>query len=419
VSHCDIDGARETGLLVEGAAARVENTLVLDTAADPCAHDFGDGIGVYGRPFAPASLELDTSRIEGSTRADLAAFGGSTVDGDPSIGSIKVTGSLLLGAAEPLLLDTTAPEPRLANDACGTDGSEPCANRRATPQSAFLGGAGCMEDETTCHWYCSEDDAIQAPTPVQQRAWIPDHDEVAPAVADADGCTAVEGIPRNSAVNLVAYVPVPVASRPFDLTENSYSGAYLPGMVTLTTGTADPANPIAYPNGTSYPVERYLEITTPFPEFRYDFRTAPSIGVWICGPHPELLGKGAQACKDSGTGDRAIAGVNVALDDQQASGPGVALGPGYSTGAAAPSFDTQGTRNSPADGAVAVFWNVPAGEHVVTLTPADPSKTLHCAFDVTHGPVIGEKAAGDPENVYRVVALPGIPLGLYAFCSPE
>src|SRR5262249_37647545 len=75
-----VEHTRETGILVEGAGASIETSIVRDAAEDSCAGDFGDGIAAYSdaAPELPKSaLSVRATRIEKTARAGIASFGGA------------------------------------------------------------------------------------------------------------------------------------------------------------------------------------------------------------------------------------------------------------------------------------------------------------------------------------------------------
>jgi len=67
----------EAGVLASGATVTIDATLVRATRAHAVDGGFGDGIDVFG-----STLTMTSSRVEGSARAGLASFGGtSSVEG--------------------------------------------------------------------------------------------------------------------------------------------------------------------------------------------------------------------------------------------------------------------------------------------------------------------------------------------------
>jgi hypothetical protein len=418
VKTSTVEHTHDTGILVEGAAALIEGSLVRDTAKDPCADGspprgsnespgLGDGIGVYGHTssgeiFAPASLDLSASRVEGSARAAVAVFGG------PAVSSVAVASSVLAGSRG-VVQGPKSPDAKLGHALCGATGSASCAVERAPLEPSLLGGGGCVPtDHTVCEAGCLLDSSNPSPTPLPGfRSWVLDHDEIAPAITNSDGCFQLEGLPQNAEVLVAVAKPVPLSAVPFDTT--SWAKAYAPGVGLWTTGVVDgdPGRPLTIPGSAPLNVDP-VYVTSARTEanvstFDADFRTALPVAVFVCAAHPEALARGTDACRAG----LAVDGVQVALE------PGSGVGPLYLAGP---------PRKVPATtadvlGAIGLFFNVSPGQYQVHLSAQDPSKTLSCTFDTSHGPITGGKKAGDDPNTFQVVATAGQAMGLWAFCS--
>jgi hypothetical protein len=415
-----IEDTRESGIFIEGGSASVKKSIVRDTAADPCAHDLGDGIAVYALPgigdLAPASVVVDQTRIDGSARAPIAAFGGA---------SVEVKDSALLGVRGPYV-DSDSGKPELHDTYCGAARAGTwtlCETTAGHLESALLGGAGCdPSDETFCLANCGVDAGISnQPIGIPGiRWWTPDHDEIAPVVTDAQGCYSLEGLPRNGEVLVAAAMPLPPAAVPFD--SNSWGLAYTGGQALNTIMDGDEGRRAVVPLYELYATFPFfvgmlhgtIGSPGPFPEFDFDLRNTPNLGVWVCGAHPELAPEGTDVCRDPG---RVVTGVEVALEPSLEK----MAGPYYADGAV-PVLSATYTRAS-ALGALAVFLNVPPGERRVVLKPADipenAGKKLDCTIDNGRGFASGAWPVERTPNGFRVVLVPAVTSGLWVYCSLE
>jgi hypothetical protein len=247
------------------------------------------------------------------------------------------------------------------------------------------------------------------------RSWVLGHDEIAPAITDVNGCYELEGMPPNADQVEMNSRPVAPASEPFD----TVSPPYAPGSVSVTNGSDDQSPAPLIPANVTYAVIDYFAglvrggcagscltgSQPPRPDFQFDLGVGMSVGVFVCGAHPELQPPGTDVCRAP---DRRVAGVRVALDQ--------GIGP-YYTSANTLAVNQSATTDSDA-GSVAVFMNVPPGDRQVTLTSEDPSKTLTCTTDIGAGWHTAWAVSG-AQNQFHAAVLPGRTNGVFVFCSLE
>jgi hypothetical protein len=407
-----IEHTRETGILVEGGTARIEGTLVRDTAKDPCARDLGDGIGVYAYPFAPAAVALDRTRIDRSARAGVAAFRGATVTARSS----AVTSATVDAATQGGTL-----EGALCGDATTW---KPCTGAPmplGPLEPAILGGEGCDASRTTvCTTVCYTNAAggTQSEPLGGFLSWWPDHDEIAINITDPRGCLEVDGLPSGGDATGVLTKPVPRSPVPF--TPTAYLDAWSPVLARYHYDDREPLRFLAAPAMNGYSTmtafQNILVGHGDSPEF--DLSRAPIVAAWACAAHPETAAPFVDVCRDpagaaAGTApSRQVAGVQFELD-------GAPLGPMYFSAGGVDWSATAATDQTPS-GALALWFNVAPGEHVLRVRPKDATKK-NLACDVRYG---GAQIGGGPTpdgepNAFRLLVVPGYLIGLYAFCSLE
>jgi hypothetical protein len=214
---------------------------------------------------------------------------------------------------------------------------------------------------------------------------------------------------------------LPPAAVPFN--NDSYSLAYAAGQSPNTIlGNEDVRTPFPVPLDEPYSTFAFFVslLHGPSgsdglsPEFDFDLRSAPNLGVFVCGAHPELAPEGTDVCRDPG---RVVTGVEVSLDPPLDK----SVGPYYADGAVPVTMDTY-THVSPL-GALAVFLNVPPGERKVVLRAADipenAGKKLDCTIDNGKGFASGAFATDGASNTFRTVPVPAFASGLWVYCSLE
>jgi hypothetical protein len=72
IAHVLVEGAGETGTLLEGVPAAVSRSLI--RRVEGCGDELGDGIAVYGTAV-PSAVQLDTVRVTGARGAPVVRFG--------------------------------------------------------------------------------------------------------------------------------------------------------------------------------------------------------------------------------------------------------------------------------------------------------------------------------------------------------
>lgn len=402
LSRSAIARTHETGILVEGASARVERTVVRDTRPDRCARDdLGDGVAGYGHEFAPASVEVVESRVEDSARAPVVTFGRAS-------GALR--DSVLVGRHASI-----AKEIAVVGTSCAAtvdDPLETCVaeGRRLSP--ALLGGNGCdPDDDTVCIDGCSLDGGIP---PAERgtilspalRFWIVDHDEIAPASGDRVGCAELEGLPPDA--DLLRAVAVPPEPGFVDGASGvSPQRGFAPAIGNVRTGARDSSFPLSLAGalsiGTATTAGELSPLGDPAPS-HIDLNSAPLLAVAVCRGNPAQRPLVADACRSPGS---RLPGVSVALDtDHRAY---------YPTSAIALAPDGTAATIDAEIGSLALFVNVPPGERRIRLTSADPARVLNCTSDTGVG---WQTASPTTEpNVYSFRVTTGFVNGLSIFCD--
>lgn len=388
-----IERTHESAVLIAGATARVERSIVRDTHADDCAGGLGDGIALHGFAFAPARLALEQSRIEASARAALAGFGDATA---------TVHSSALVGASEPLGLDA-----ELDETYCQAESDEAwatCTPAAPALEPELLGGHGCKLDDTVCIRGCdlgplaSQPGAVLSP---ELSVWILDHDEIAPVRVDPIGCYELEGLPRKSEL-LRATAVVPERDFVARVATASAASALAPVLTPVNTDLADASAGFSMIGPVPFKTVGLIEMLQPRPTLAsgpIDLAVTPVMFVYVCAPDPARR-PDQDACR---TRDHRVPGVRVALD--------------VDNSVYYPSSDQGVNDESPgtlagAVGSIGLFRDVAPGERVITLEPTSSSR-LACTGDTG----VGWQSATRSGEGFRVVARPGFLYNVPIFCQ--
>jgi hypothetical protein len=390
--HSLVEGAREAGVLVQGAAVKIEGSIVRGTVASACG-DSGDGVAVYGDSRMPAAVAISGSRIDASARAGLASFGGvasldaSAIDGC----AVAAIATDTRGGA---LADVVAQE-----SACRCSGARRlCA---ATPRSlapALRGGNGCDFADGVCSRLCFDDvtgrlsapsslptDAVSPVSSVVQ--WMPEDLGVAPAKSGDDGCTEWGSLPPSS----------------------TYLGAaardgFLPTFTRLSAGPAH-----AVPARVGVPPDFVFSVWWNASGRLPDARRSPVATVFACRSLDPSTDRSTPAERCIGRG---AAGVTLAAVAGVAGGEQARAYYGNDAGAldiVTPAITAAGSYGGFLDGG--------PGDVLIRLLPGAGQHQVRCRSD----PFADGWTAGDFDqpDLVRMPTRPGFFAFAFAYCDVE
>lgn len=193
VKNSLIERTRQAAIHIEGGSARVETSIVRETASETCRPDHGDGIAAYPSPTGAVRLEVTKTRILDSSRSGVAVFGAPGA----LLSSAQIESSVIECSGRNIGGRGATPAVRDALCGCGGRWSR-CDGAIAELEPALLGRAGCdSADATACFRGCVGSIERQERMP-GATVWPFGRDEFISVLTGEDGCFELEGLPRDT-----------------------------------------------------------------------------------------------------------------------------------------------------------------------------------------------------------------------------
>jgi len=334
-----LEGMRESGIHVEGAAAVVDHTIVRSVERDACTNRGGDGVAAYGYDFAAASVELTAVRIEKAARAGVAGFGAEATASDSVL---ECDARDLVAAAG---LGRAAGSTDGASSVCGCNGSWHGCSLSSEPLPRALRGCEDPDEASRCMAECASQwlEACSGKTGVIKgmSMWDPDADDIAAAVTDEQGCAIVRERTPGVPFRFKAFAPGQLPELAPGITGSSVPDSFT-FQALISGGIAYGSTVIGRP---------------------LDFRNAVIAGINVCEQGEWSSGSPIRACFDHG-----IVGARVELLPPA----GVVT---YVSDGCLPTTDVPAITTK----ATTTIYDVPPGEYIIRVLKPDGAAGIDCS----------------------------------------